>query len=83
MKLDNFKKILILNNEFEASIMKEVLTERNIPHHIQSYHSIAYDGIFQFSQGWGHLEADPVYEKEILEIYQKVIEAENWWDSKA
>ncbi len=75
--MSKYKKILILNNEFEASIMSDILSERNIPHNIHSHHSIAYDGIFQFSQGWGYLEADPVYEKEILDIYIEIVESRN------
>ncbi len=64
-----FKKIITLDNEFEAKLMEQVLIEKEIPFLIQSYHSIAYGGIFQVSKGWGHLESDPKHEEEIISIY--------------
>lgn len=35
-------KILILDNEIEAKLLDSILTERDIPHRIKSYHDSAY-----------------------------------------
>lgn len=70
--MDDYIKIIELNNEIEASIMEDILADRDIPYLIISYHSLAYDGIFQIG-GWGHIEADPQYQEEIKEIYQKAV----------
>jgi hypothetical protein len=68
--MENFKKILILENEIEAQLLDSVLEERNIPHRIRSYHDSAYDGIFQTQKGWGAVLAPPEFEEEISAIYR-------------
>jgi len=68
--MEEFKKILVLENEIEARLLDSVLNERNIPHRIRSYHDSAYDGIFQTQKGWGVMLAPPEYEEEVLSIYQ-------------
>jgi len=67
--MDEFKKIIVLDNEIEAQLMGSVLTERNIPHRLKSYHDSAYDGIFQAQKGWGHIEAPLRYKGEIIAIH--------------
>jgi hypothetical protein len=68
--MEEFKKVLVLENEIEARLLDSVLNERNIPHRIRSYHDSAYDGIFQTQKGWGVVLAPPEYEEEVLAIYQ-------------
>ncbi|MBS3810468.1 MAG: hypothetical protein KGY44_01220 [Halanaerobiales bacterium] len=70
--MNEYKKILILDNEIEANIMEDILKEREIPHIIQSYHVPGYDGVFQFHMGWGHIEASQENKQEILKIYEDV-----------
>jgi len=67
--MDEFKKIIVLDNEIEAQLMSSVLTERNIPHRLKSYHDSAYDWIFQAQKGWGHIEAPLRYKGEIIAIH--------------
>jgi len=67
--MDEYKKIVVLDNEIEARLMDSILTERNIPHRMKSYHDSAYDGIYQAQKGWGHIEAPSDYEGEILAIH--------------
>ncbi len=67
--MDDFKKILVLENPFEAQLLDSVLTERHIPHRMRSYHDTAYDGIYQIQKGWGVVEAPAEYEDEITAIY--------------
>lgn len=66
--MEEFKKILVLDNEIEAQLMDSILMERNIPHRMKSYHDSAYDGIFQVHRGWGHIEAPLNYKEEIIAI---------------
>ncbi len=68
--MENFKKILVLENEIEAQLLDLILKERNIPHLIRTYRDTAYDGLFQAHKGWGHIEAPLKYGEEIKEIYQ-------------
>lgn len=65
-------KILVLNNEFEADLIKQILTERNIPFMIRNFHDSAYDGLWQTRSGWAHLMAPPEYKDEILQIYSEM-----------
>ena len=68
--MEEFKKILVLENEIEAGLLDSVLNERSIPHRIRSYHDSAYDGIYQAQKGWGVVLAPPEYEEEIQSIYE-------------
>ena len=65
-------KILTLGNEIEAKLLSDILSERNIPHVIRSYYDSAYDGLFQASSGWGHVEAPDEYRNQILSIYREM-----------
>ena len=66
--MEEFKKIAVLDNEIQARLMDSILTERDIPHRMRSYHDSAYDGIFQTQKGWGIIQAPLQYEEEILAI---------------
>lgn len=68
--MDQFNKILILENEIEAALLDSILTERDIPHRIQSYHDSAYDGIYQAQKGWGVVMAPEAFKEVIMSIYQ-------------
>jgi hypothetical protein len=65
-------KILSFNNEFEATLLSEILTNKVIPHLIRSYHDSAYDGLWQNQSGWGHLEAPEEYREEILQVFNEM-----------
>jgi hypothetical protein len=65
-------KILVLNNEFEAKLLGEILNDKEIPHLIRSYHDSAYDGLWQMQSSWGHIEAPEEYREEILQTYSEM-----------
>jgi hypothetical protein len=65
-------KILMFQNEIEAMLLDEILTDKKIPHLIRSYHDSAYDGLWQMQSGWGHLEASEEFREEILKIYNEM-----------
>ena len=65
-------RILVLDNEFEAKLLSEILTEKNVPHIIRSYHDSAYDGLWQIQSSWGHIEAPEEHMEEILQTYYEM-----------
>jgi len=66
--MEDFTKIATLDNEFEAQLLDSILTERNIPHLMRSYHDSAYDGLYQTQKGWGHVSAPLSCRHEVMEI---------------
>jgi hypothetical protein len=70
--MGNSVKILVFKNEIEALLLDEILTEKNIPHLLRSYHDSAYDGLWQHYSGWGHLEAEEENKELILSIYEEM-----------
>ena len=62
---DRFEKAAVLDNEVQAELMDEVLSERNIPHIMQSYHDSALDGLYQTGKGWGAVLAPLSFRAEI------------------
>jgi hypothetical protein len=70
--MENYSKILILENEMEAQRLDAILEEENIPHVVRSYHDSVYNGIFQAQRGWGHLEAPDEYADKIRELYENM-----------
>ncbi|HNY03478.1 MAG TPA: hypothetical protein PKG48_12850 [Bacteroidales bacterium] len=70
--METYEKILVLNNEFEAGLLEEVLTDRNIPHGIVTSDDTALGGIVELEYGWGYVEAPPEYREEILGIFAEI-----------
>jgi hypothetical protein len=70
--MERFEKIATIRNEIEAMCLRGELEERGIPHAMQSYHDTAYDGLFQFTVGWGHIEAPLNRRDDILEIIDAI-----------
>ena len=64
----------MFKNEIEAMLLDEILTEKQIPHMIRSYHDSAYNGLWQSQSGWGHLEAPEEYAEEIRNTYDLMAE---------
>jgi hypothetical protein len=72
--MSNPVKILMFKNEIEAMLLDEILTEKQIPHMVRSYHDSAYNGLWQSQSGWGHLEAPEEYADEIRNTYDQMSE---------
>jgi len=70
--MSNPVKILTFRNEIEALLLQEILTDKQIPHMIRSYHDSAYDGLWQTQTAWGHLEAPEEYRDQIITIYDQM-----------
>ena len=65
---ERYKKVAVLENQFEAQLLSSVLTERGIPHHLRSYHDTAFDGLFQTQKGWGYVSAPESCDEAIGDI---------------
>jgi len=70
--VEDYIKVVTLDNEIEAGLLESILSERGIPHRMRSYHDTAYDGLFQTQKGWGCINAPESYEEEIKEILSDV-----------
>ena len=70
--MGDFEKIAVIDNEVQSNYLDEILKEKEIPHIIKSYRDSAYDGLFQNSKGWGHIEAPAEYKDEILAILEEL-----------
>ena len=66
--MEEFVKIAVLENDFEAQVLDSILAERGIPHLMRSYHDTAYNGLYQVLKGWGHVSAPVSCREEIMEI---------------
>jgi hypothetical protein len=70
--MERYEKITILRNEVEALLLRAELEAPGIPHAVQSYYDTALDGLFQFTSGWGQVEAPAERRDEILEILDAI-----------
>ena len=75
MEQEAYIKIDILENVIEAQLLDSILNERSIPHHIESYHDTAYNGLYQTQKGWGHIRAPLSWSDEIREIISEIRKA--------
>ena len=72
MNSERVTKVRVLDTEVQAQLVGAVLTERGIPHILRSYHDSAYDGLFQGMRGWGHVEAEERFHREILTVIEDI-----------
>lgn len=69
--MDRLEQIAVLDNEVQAELVDSVLSERGIPHLMQSHHDSALVGIYhQARVGWGHIEAPGDSKDEILAVIE-------------
>ena len=71
--MDNFEKILTIENEITANLLEDILESENIPHILISYHDTAFDGLYQIQYAWGHIEAPMTYSFRIKKIYRELL----------
>ncbi len=70
--IENFEKIVVLDNQVQACLIQPLLDEQKIPYFVRSYYDAAYDGLFQSTMGWGHIEAPPEFKDEIISIFNNL-----------
>jgi hypothetical protein len=66
--MEDFVKVMVLEDDNEARLLDSILDERDIPHMMKSYYDTAFDGLYQTQKGWGHISAPVSYHEEIKEI---------------
>jgi len=74
MKEENFKKITVADNKFEADIISQTLQEEGITCLIRPYHDTAYDGIFIPQKGWGAVMVPEALEEKAAAIIAEIRE---------
>jgi hypothetical protein len=72
--METYEKILVLNNEFEAGLLEEVLNDRKIPHGIVNSDDSALGGIMEMEIGWGYVEGPATSADEIRKIYHEIVQ---------
>lgn len=50
-----------LDNAFEADLFVAMLEEEKIPYTVVDHSSLVFDGLFQMTMGWGHVEVPEEY----------------------
>jgi hypothetical protein len=68
MSGENFKKITVAENKFEADLIAQTLQQEGIPCMIRSYHDTAYDGIFIPQKGWAAVMVPEELEEKASDI---------------
>lgn len=66
--VNEYEKVEVLDNNFEAQVLDSILNERQIPHLMRSFYDTAFDGLFQTQKGWGYVSAPWEYHEEIKEV---------------
>ena len=74
MKEENFKKITVADNKFEADLIAQTLQQEDIPCMIRPYHDTAYDGIFIPQKGWGAVMVPEALEEKACAIIAEIRE---------
>jgi hypothetical protein len=49
----NWKKLITLDNQFQADLLTDALGKAGIPFLVREYKDTAYDGLFVTQKGWG------------------------------
>jgi hypothetical protein len=68
MQEENFKKVTVAENRFEADLINQTLADAGIPCLIRSYHDTAYDGIFIPQKGWAAIMVPETLEEKASAI---------------
>jgi hypothetical protein len=64
-----------LDNQFEAELYTNILDEEAIPHVLITNESLAYNGIFELTMGWGYVDIPKEHEKKALKLYKALKES--------
>lgn len=54
----NWKKVITLDNRFQADLLTDALEKEGIPFLLREYKDTAYDGLFIGQKGWATLMVD-------------------------
>jgi hypothetical protein len=54
----NWKKLITLDNQFQADLLTDALGKAEIPFLVREYKDTAYNGLFVTQKGWGTVMVD-------------------------
>jgi len=54
----NWKKLITLDNQFQADLLTDALGKAAIPFLVREYKDTAYNGLFVTQKGWGTVMVD-------------------------
>ena len=70
--MEKLEKIAVLDNEVQAELVDSVLSERGIPHLMQTYDASVLPWMAYTKPGWGHIEAPLTSKAEILAVIEEL-----------
>ena len=70
--MEEYEKILVLSNEFEAERLEEILLDKEIPHGIVPLDDSVLEGINQMENGWGYVEAPARFREQIMSVFNEI-----------
>ena len=70
--METYEKILVLNNEYEAELLEEVLIDKRIPYSIIPHEDSVLEGINQMENGWGYVEAPARFREQIMSVFNEI-----------
>jgi len=70
--MERLENIAALDNEIQAGLVDAILSDRKIPHIMQTFRGSADDGIFQTQKGWGVVLAPPAFGAEIRAVIEEL-----------
>ncbi|MDK9711076.1 DUF2007 domain-containing protein [Acidaminobacter sp.] len=59
-----------MNNPFEADLFASMLEAEGIPYTVVDHSSLVFDGLFQMTMGWGHVEVPEEF-RDAAEVLRK------------
>ena len=78
-----FVKILIVDNQFEADVIKDALEKEGLPVLVKSFRDTSFDGIYIPQQGWGSIHVPEEFRQQAKEVIEALnLDAENPSDNQ-
>lgn len=68
---------IVVNNPFEADRFASMLEAEGIPHRVVDHGSLVFDGLYQMTMGWGHVEVPEGYQAAAEALYQALLASIN------
>lgn len=66
----NWKKLITLDNRFQADLLTDALGKAEIPFLVKEYKDTAYNGLFVHQKGWGTVMVEETKLEEAQVIMQ-------------
>jgi hypothetical protein len=70
----NWKKLITLDNQFQADLLTDALGKAEIPFLVREYKDTAYDGLFVTQKGWGTVMVEETSLEEAKVIAEELLE---------